>query len=172
MAAPTAGSRESSKSKEKRLPFSKLLILYFISKRGKYESSILQLSRDMGYPTDSNVNKNFNELVRDGYLLDKPVFKLTKTGEAQLQFSRLPDYLLGLLLAIGVVVISVSVDALLGLGPINPTSTFSIGIAIVTVSLLFFRVKRITYDDFLGLRKPLSPTESSPIQAREPDSAA
>lgn len=158
--------------KKRRLPLSKLLILYFLSNRG-YDGSILQLSRDMGYSTDSSVNKNLNDLIRDGYVTDGPVYKLTPAGVREIQFSRLPEVLCYLILGLGISVLLISGEGVAGFVAERTASlsTFGLGVAIVTIGVLFLGAKKRVYDDFLGLRKPLSHAESAPREDREPDSA-
>jgi len=157
-------------SGKKRLPPTKLKILYFLSEHGSHDSSILQLSRDMGYASDSTVNMNLNDLIRDGFVTDKPVFKLTEAGQKELRFTRLPDAILGVLIAIGGVDIVVSMEALLGFGQINPLSTLGLGVAVVILGVLFVRMKRQTFDDFLEVREPLSPIESMSRSPGDSDS--
>jgi len=150
----------------------KLLILYFISSRGGYKGTIVQMSRDMNYQTDSSVNKNLHELIRDGYVIDDPYFKLTGKGEAQLQFSRLPEALCAILMVLGLTVMLISGEGMAGLviGRLASATAFGLGLAVVGVSVAFLRLKKRVYDDFLGLRKPLSGRESLPREVREPDS--
>jgi len=174
LAAASESPKGPSPREKKRLPTSKLLILYFISLRGSYDGTIMQLSRDMGYPTDSNVNKNLNELIRDGYVVDKPLYKLTQEGVHQLQFTRLPEALCYILLVLGITEMLVSAEGAFGLviGRLTALGSFGLGVAIVVVAVLFLRLTRRVYGDFLGLRKPLSPTESAPREDREPDSSS
>jgi len=141
---------------KKKLTPTKLNILYFIHERGEYADSISQLSRDMGYSSDSTVNTNLNELIRDRHVTGGPPYKVTKAGENELRFTRLPDYLLALIGAIGGVDILVSLENFAGLGPINPESTLAIGGALVVVAFLFYRIKRRIFREFLGLKDPLS----------------
>jgi len=142
-------------SSKKKLTPTKLNILYVIHEIGGYSDSISQLSRDMGYSSDSTVNTNLNELIRDGYVTVGPPYRVTKAGENELRFTRLPDYLLALIGAIGGVDILVSLEDFAGLGPINPESTLAVGGALVIVAFLFYRIKRRIFREFLGLKGPL-----------------
>jgi hypothetical protein len=133
----------------------KLRILHYIMEQGEYNESIVQLSRDMGLQSDSNVNKNLNELVRGGYLTVGPPFKVTNQGLKELGFSRLPDAVLAILGAVGAVDVLVGLMAILGLGPINPLSTISLGVVVVFLTILFYIEKKRIYRRFLGFREPL-----------------
>ncbi|MDG6953929.1 MAG: MarR family transcriptional regulator [Nitrososphaerota archaeon] len=140
---------------KKKLTPAKLNILYFIHERGEYPGSISQLSRDMGYSSDSTVNTNLNELIRDGYVTEGPPYSVTKAGENELRFTRLPDYLVAIIAALGGIDIVVSLEDFAGLGPINPESTLAIGGALVIFAFVFYRVKRRIFREFLGLKDPL-----------------
>jgi hypothetical protein len=148
----------ADQSKKKLTP-TKLNILYFVHERGEYPASISQLSRDMGYSSDSTVNTNLNELIKDRYVTEGPPYKVTKAGENELRFTKLPDYLLALIAAIGGIDILVSLEYFAGLGPINPESTLAIGCALVIVAFLFYRIKRRIFREFLGLKDPLTPRD-------------
>jgi len=139
----------------KRLTPSQYNVLYVIGRTGEYRDSISQLSRDMGYESDSTVNTAINDLIRGGFVTDGPPFKVTEKGRRMLGFTRFPDYLLAVILAIGGVDIVISLEDFGGLGAINPVGTLAIGVALVIVTALFWRVKKRIYSEFLGLKRPL-----------------
>jgi len=141
----------TGKRPQKRLTPTKLSILYVLHEKGEHDGTISQLSREMGYSSDSTVNTNLNELLEDGYAIGPP-YKVTKKGENELRFTRFPEYLLALILAIGGVDIIVSLEDFSGFGPINPYGTLSLGLALVVVSILFLRIKRRIFREFLGLK--------------------
>ena len=140
----------SGESPKKKLTPVKLRILYFIHEKGAYDDSISQLSREMGYSSDSTVNTNLNDLIEDGYVSKGPPFKVLRKGEEELRFTKFPEYLMAVIVAIGGVDIVVSLEDFAGLGAINPFSTLAIGLALVVVSVLFLRLKRRIFDEFLG----------------------
>jgi hypothetical protein len=67
--------------------------------------------------------------------------------------------------------IIVSIEALFHVVPLNPLSDLTVGAVLVIFAFVFLRIKTRIYEDFLELKAPLAPVESTPHDVREDSSS-
>ena len=126
----------------------------------------------MGFSTDSSVNKNLNDLIRDGYVTEGPPFALTDSGMKAVRFTSFPDLLAGLLIGVGILDLLISLEGTVGpIAKAGYEATFGLGVAVVALGIIAYRQKRKVFDAYLGLRKGLSPRESTPRELEDSDSS-
>ena len=92
-----------SRGTSKDLVTRNVFLLYYLWKRRGFSGSISELSKQLGYPSDSPVNKRLNSLIADGYVKEvrtkhETKFKVTRKGMRKIQFLILPHWILLILI--------------------------------------------------------------------------
>ncbi len=132
----------------------------------------MQLRKQLGYPSDGSVNLPLKGLITNGYVKEDvskegSAFPLTQKGRNKIFFLRLPDRLLFVIGALGIVNIYVGVANLLSGIALNPYTDIVSGGSLLTIFLVVRLLRRRLANEFLDIREPLEESENIPRENRE-----
>jgi len=143
-------------SKQARLSPAKIKILYYLRKHKNFRGSIVALSKELGYKGDSRTNINLNELIREGYVMEKPsaegsAYEITQKGANQILFLVLPDALIIIIAVVGAIQVYLGLLAIFNISPLSVISAVAGGAILLAFSPIFWRIKNRVIEEFLQI---------------------
>lgn len=148
--------------KKERLPPGKIRILYYLRKHKDFRGSKVSLSKDLGYKGDSRTNINLNELIDNGYLTEEAgqggtAYKLTQKGTRQIQFLLLPDALLIMIAAVGLLDVYTGLMAYFNIAPLSVIPPLAGGLVLLVFTPTFWIIKNRVIGQFLQVERDVLP---------------
>ncbi|PSN81923.1 hypothetical protein B9Q13_01105 [Candidatus Marsarchaeota G2 archaeon ECH_B_SAG-G16] len=145
----------------KKKPLAKEWILFFIWKKGGWKGSISELSRALGYSSDSYTNTKVSELVREGCLRveEGKVYKVTAKGLWRIRAFTAALYGPLVLALFALIPEGWAIELLLFRVIISPLSLSLTAVLIFSFSLWIFRSVGRIIESFLSRDESLETSE-------------